>query len=334
MKNKVCKYPFQYVEIHPSGNIACCCSSFTDDYFFGNIFKNSFDEIWNGKKAKKFRKDIIEKKYSYCHLDMCSGIDTEQYIDIKEVNEDAPYPKIVNFSVDETCNVRCVMCRDTKRCPSPTKRKKLMEMIDTTFIPMLKNAELLQLNGEGEIFASSICKEFIKKSSEIYPNLKYEIITNGQLCNQKNLEELNITDKIERITISIHASSKETYEKIVRDGKYETVMQNIEFLNKLHKSGKIEDFSLAYVISSMNYKDLPNFIKLINKLEISGQLREFMDWGDSSIMCQNFDKYNIVSKNHPEHNDFVQLLNDPIFNSQFCFMNDVIRNVQKEYKNK
>lgn len=332
MKNKVCKYPFQYVEIHPSGNIACCCSSFTDDYFFGNIFKNSFDEIWNGKKAKKFRKDIIEKKYSYCHLDMCSGIDTEQYIDIKEVNEDAPYPKIVNFSVDETCNVRCVMCRDTKRCPSPTKRKKLMEMIDTTFIPMLKNAELLQLNGEGEIFASSICKEFIKKSSEIYPNLKYEIITNGQLCNQKNLEELNITDKIERITISIHASSKETYEKIVRDGKYETVMQNIEFLNKLHKSGKIEDFSLAYVISSMNYKDLPNFIKLINKLEISGQLREFMDWGDSSIMCQNFDKYNIVSKNHPEHNDFVQLLNDPIFNSQFCFMNDVIRNVQREYK--
>lgn len=327
---KICKYPFQYAEVHPSGDIACCCSSYTDDYFFGNIFKQNFDEIWNGNKAKEFRKDILNGKYSFCHLDMCRGIDSEQFIDIKDTSETAEYPKIVNFSIDETCNVKCVMCRDKAKSPSPEKKQKLMEMIDTTFIPMLKNADLLQINGEGEIFASSICKEFIKKASELYPKLKFEIITNGQLCNKQNLEKLNITDRIERITISLHASTKETYEKIVRGGSFERVMKNIEYLNSLFKAGKIGDFSLAYVISSLNYKDLPGFVKLVDKLKIIGQLREFMDWGDASNMCKDFTKYNIVDRQHPEHKNFVKILNNPIFNSEYCLMNDVIRNVQKE----
>lgn len=330
LPKQVCKYPFQYAEIHPSGDIACCCSSYTDDYFFGNIFKHSFDEIWNGRKARSFRKDILKQKYSSCHLDMCSGIDTEQYIDEKEVSEISPYPKIVNFSVDDTCNVKCVMCRDENRAPGLSKRIELEKMVDTTFVPMLKNAELLQLNGEGELFASSICKEFVRKAATTYPNLKFELITNGQLCTQDNLEDLNITDRIERITISLHASTKETYEKIVRGGKFERVMKNIEYLNSLHKSGKIGDFSLAYVISSLNYKDLIGFAKLVNKLKIVGQLREFMDWGDASEMCRNFSKYNIVDENHPEHKDFVELLNNPIFDSEYIMMNDVIRNVQKE----
>lgn len=327
----VCKYPFQYAEIHPSGEIACCCSSYTDDYFFGNIFKHSFDEIWNGNKAKYFRRDILKQKYSNCHLNMCSGIDTEQYINIDEVSENAPYPKIVNFSVDDTCNVKCRMCRDKIRTPSAGKRKKLAKMVDTTFIPMLKNAELLQLNGEGELFASSICLDFIKKAAETYPDLKFELITNGQLCSRYNLKKLNITDRIERITISLHASTKTTYERVVRGGKFERVMKNIEYLNSLHKRGKIGDFSLAYVISSVNYKDLKGFVKLVNKLKIVGQLRELMDWGDVSRMCRNFDQYNIVDKNHPKHEDFVKLLNDPIFDSEYCMMNDIIRSVQKEF---
>lgn len=328
--SKICKYPFEYIEIHPNGNIACCCSSYTDDYFFGNIFKQSFEEIWNGKKAKKFRKDILDGKYSFCHLDMCSGIDSDQYINSDIVSEIAEYPQIVNFSVDDTCNVKCVMCRDKARFPSKVKKQKLMEMIDTTFVPMMKNAKLLQLNGEGELFASDICKEFIKKISNLYPNMKYELITNGQLCNEENLKKLNITDKIERITISLHASSKETYEKIVRGGSFERVMNNIKYLNKLHKTGKIEDFSLTYVTSSMNYKDLPDFIKLANDLQIVGQIRELMDWGDVSEMCENFSKYNIVDKNHPKHQEFVDILQDPIFDSEYCLMNDVIRNIQKE----
>lgn len=327
---KICKYPFSYIEIHPKGTVACCCSSYTDDYFFGNVFKESFEEIWNGKKAQKFRQDILDGKYSFCHLDMCSGIDTCKYMSKKDAKMEMPYPKIVNFSIDETCNVKCVMCRDRIKATNKTRLAKLEKLLDTTFIPMLKNAELLQMNGEGEVFASSLCKKFIKMAAETYPNLKFELITNGQLCTKENLEALKITDRIERITFSVHGSTKETYEKVMRGGKFEVMLKNLKYLNSLRKKGKLENLSMTYVISSMNYKDLPGFVKLAEELGISAQLREFMNWGEASQMNIDFDKYDIINKNHPEHKAFCELLKQPIFKSELCLMDDVIRKCSLE----
>ncbi len=326
---KVCKYPFTYVEIHPRGTVACCCSSYTDDYFFGNIFEQSFEEIWNGEKARIFRKDILEGKYSFCHLDMCTGIDTCKYMKKKDANLIMPYPKIVNFSLDETCNVKCVMCRDRIKATNKKKLEKLEKLLETTFIPMLQNAQLLQMNGEGEVFASSLCKKFIKIAAQTYPKLKFELITNGLLCSKENLEALGITDRIERITFSVHASTKETYQKIVRGGNFETMLKNLRYLNELKKCGKLENLSVTYVISSLNYKDLPGFVELAKELEISAQLREFMNWGEASYMNKHFDEFDITNPKHPEHKEFSNMLKLPVFKNEFCLMDDVIRDCIK-----
>ena len=330
-KNMICKYPFSYVEINKDGNLSCCCSAYTDDYFWGNIYKQSFEEIWNGKIAQNFRQDIMDGKYTHCIFDRCLGIDENHDMPYEKASLVAKYPKTVNFSLDDTCNCHCVICRDKKKGLSKVKAEKLDKMIDTTFIPMLKNATLLQMNGEGEIFASAFCKKLIKKAAETYPKLKFELITNGTLCNEKNLTELGIVDRIFGITVSLHAATKETYEKFVRGGNFEKTMENINYLNSLFKKGYFKEYSLAYVITPVNFRELPDFIKLLNKLKICGQLLEFRDWGDASEMNVNFKKNDILDTNHPDHKEFAELLKDPIFNSKYCQMNDVIRNVLEEY---
>lgn len=330
MKKQICKYPFTYVEMNQDGNVSCCCSAYTNEFFFGNIYKKSFEDIWNGDIAQKFRQDIMDGKYSHCNFDMCLGIDDNHDMDYEKASVIAEYPKIVNFSLDNTCNCRCIMCRDKFKKLSPQKAELLDSMIDTHFLPMLKNAELFQLNGEGEMFASEFCKKLIKVAAEKYPNLKFEIITNGTLCNKENLESLGITDRIIRITVSMHAATKETYEKVVRGATFEKTMANIRYLNDLFKSGQIEDLSLAYVISPVNFRELPDFVKLLNELEIVGQLLEFRDWGEASEMNINFYENDILRKDHSNHQEMVKILQDPIFDSEYCLMNDVIRNVQRE----
>lgn len=51
-----CLYPFAFVQLQPNGDLACCGSQ--PDYVLGNIREASFGEIWNGARARAFRKYI------------------------------------------------------------------------------------------------------------------------------------------------------------------------------------------------------------------------------------------------------------------------------------
>ena len=53
-----CKHPFNSIQVQNTGEIYCCCCYWTDFYSFGNIFEQSFDEIWNGKRAKEYESTI------------------------------------------------------------------------------------------------------------------------------------------------------------------------------------------------------------------------------------------------------------------------------------
>lgn len=49
--NKRCIRPWRVAPIYPNGNLIPCL-----DYSFGNLRESSFREIWNGQRAKRFRK--------------------------------------------------------------------------------------------------------------------------------------------------------------------------------------------------------------------------------------------------------------------------------------
>ena len=59
--SKYCKHPFHTIQIQNTGEVYCCCCYWTNFYSFGNIFEKSFDEIWNGDKAKEFIDKRIKK---------------------------------------------------------------------------------------------------------------------------------------------------------------------------------------------------------------------------------------------------------------------------------
>ena len=98
-----CKHPFHTIQIQNTGEVYCCCCYWTNFYSFGNIFEKSFDEIWNGEKAKAFRKQFVENNYKYCNLDVC-----DPFLQEFEPDYTADYPKKVEFSYDRRCNVRCI----------------------------------------------------------------------------------------------------------------------------------------------------------------------------------------------------------------------------------
>ncbi|MGN0014758.1 MAG: SPASM domain-containing protein [Candidatus Gastranaerophilaceae bacterium] len=325
---QICLHPFRSIEVYDNGETSCCwCPYLVNKYSYGNIFEQSFEEIWNGEKAKAFRQDVLDGKYTWCDLTMCATDGSLSYYteNPDEVSIESPYPLTVNFALDHSCNLKCIMCRDKIDCNKKEVVEKLDALLDDTFIPMLKNAQLLHPCSLGEVFVSKHAQKLIKMATEKYPNLNFCIYSNGMFCDEEHITKLGLTNKIDRLLISVHASTKETYDKVVRGGDFDRVMKNLEWAAGEQAKGHIGNVTLNYVVSSLNYQDMAEAAKTAKRLNISASFWELRSW-ESSDMSKNVEPYAIFEESHPEHDKLVEVLKDPIFLSRWVVLNDVIKN--------
>lgn len=303
--SEICQRPFSEIEIDTNGDVHTCCPSYLKNYPIGNIFKvNSFDEIWYGDKAVNFRKKLLNNNYELCHTEICNKKINQEDI---ELCEKPDYPTLVRFAYDTQCNLKCMLCRDSIICNSEDAVKKYDDMIETILMPILKNAKILSLTSSGEVTASAHSQKVLKRAAELYPNLKFEILTNALLFNEEFCNKLGIIDKIDRIVISMHAMTKNTYETIMRGSNFETVMKNLEFIIDLYKQKKLNEVSVVFVASSLNYKEIPMFVEFCHKNNINPVIWEYRKFGNTE-MGQKFSQYAVWEKNHPDYNDFVKIL--------------------------
>ena len=56
-----CKWPWERVVINSDGHVVPCCNDFNSFYSMGNVFEQSFHEIWFGTKYNRFRKSILKR---------------------------------------------------------------------------------------------------------------------------------------------------------------------------------------------------------------------------------------------------------------------------------
>ncbi len=324
VKNQFCIKPYQFFEIGSYGDCYCCSRLWNDSYCLGNILEEGFDNVWNGEKAQAIRQSIIDKNYKFCDTNVCimpRG---------KEITSPiADFPEEVSLCYDNTCVQQCIYCRDTPQVMSKEEQEKWDALIEPVFIPMLQKAKLVTVNVSGEIFISEHSKKLVKRIAEVYPNIKFAIITNGIMCSEENLKDLGIADKIVDIRVSIPSCKEETYNKVVRNGDFHKVMKNLEYISSLKKQGLIKVFHINCVIHSLNYKDLVDLAKYAKKLGSCLNAMIVKDMGQNTKFLNQIDKYLVTSTEHPEYNEFVKIMNNPIIkNNDEFLMNDSFKNLR------
>ena len=72
MNKNICKVPFGFIEINQGGGVYTCCSAYIKDGCIGNIFNQSFEDIFNSDKAKTIRRNCLNDDYSMCFNHLCS----------------------------------------------------------------------------------------------------------------------------------------------------------------------------------------------------------------------------------------------------------------------
>ena len=99
------------LDVYHDCSVYTCCADFINFYSIGNIYNESFENIWNGEKAIALREKMLNADFSLCK-DICH----RKYSDCYKADDYFPimkkYPEEISVGTDNSCNVACKICRD------------------------------------------------------------------------------------------------------------------------------------------------------------------------------------------------------------------------------
>ena len=133
-------------------------------------------------------------------------------------------PTMVNIEPTNKCNLKCIMCpRDEmERTLGVMELDVYKKVIDQC---VESGVTQITLNGYGEPFIAKQVFEMIDYTMRSSLNLK--INTNGHYFKLKNIEKL-LDNPPHHLSISLDGATKETYEKVRVNGRFDRLMSNLK----------------------------------------------------------------------------------------------------------
>lgn len=268
LKAPLCNAPFTNMLFVPTGKVMAC--HYNRGTIIGDINKNNLKDIWFGKKIDKLRNKIKDSDLSYgcqnCYYELknknyyLSGSYKYNYLK-QNVNK---MPALLDFQLENTCNLECIMCSSEYSSAIQTNREHLekhnspynndfIEQVKP-FIPFLKSASFTG----GEPFIIKIYRELWKLFNELNPAIPLYISTNASFIPEtikSILENGNFN-----FTVSIDSLNKEVYEKVRKNANLNNTLQNIEYLYNL-TTNKNNSLSIKIVVMTLNAQELPEMVK-------------------------------------------------------------------------
>jgi MoaA/NifB/PqqE/SkfB family radical SAM enzyme len=206
------------ITVNSDLTLSCNCQDYDGSGHLGDLRKNSFEEIFFGPVAQKFRDDLAKGKMPISTCSRCG--------DLRRLNRgEAPRKPRLPYRgmlLENTviCNVDCIGCAREGAANVRTKKTmplaELSQMADLAARLGMQRIFYLNL---GEPFLSpTICQE-LPLLREKNPNAYIRVSTNGVLLNTDAKREaaLNLSD----IQFSVHGISDAMCEKYMMRGSFE-----------------------------------------------------------------------------------------------------------------
>lgn len=272
-KDRLCFAPFTNLYFGIDGSIASCyAQSYIVDY--GKYPETSITDAWNSNTAKRTR-SLVEDRYLPPACNLCYTQVLERNFDVSyagvydQHKPDADFPVSMEFYLDNTCNLECIMCsaenssliakkNGISKQKSPYTQLFLDEL--NSFIPNLKHTYFFG----GEPFLISIYYDIWEQIINLNRNCIIDITTNGTVVNEKVKSILGKANF--NINISIDSLQKERFESIRNNADFETVMKNLDYFYE-YCGTKNTQFFISFCPLQQNWEEIPDILEFANKLD-------------------------------------------------------------------
>jgi MoaA/NifB/PqqE/SkfB family radical SAM enzyme len=237
--------------------VSCNCQDYDGSGHLGDLRKNSFEEIFFGPIAQKFRDELAKGKMPIPTCSRCGDLRRS------EKNEMPPKPHLPHrgMLLENTviCNVDCIGC--AREGAANVRTKKTMPLAELSLMAdlaaRLKMERIFYLNLGEPFLSPTICQELPLLRSK-NPDAYIRVSTNGILLNTDAKREaaLNLSD----IQFSVHGISDAMCEKYMMRGSFEKAFDAMKQMVKFRDARGLKMPYLEWKYLLFNWNDSPKTI--------------------------------------------------------------------------
>jgi len=280
-----CNLPHKTVAIDGFGNCMICeCDGWLPISVCNIMEVDTLDQIWQSPRAKTIQGSVDQGKFTWCSVNRCGILKGDK---VRQTY-------YVSINIDDSCNLACPSCRKSKVYRTDgeefNSRYKLVVRL-LNLINKFDSPIEIMMSGNGDPFASLIYRPLLL-GMEPKKNINIRFLTNGLLL-KKLMPKMSIKQSIRHLDISIDAGDRETYERVRLGGKWETLIENLDYV----KHNMDCEVTLKFVLQRDNLASLDNFVSLVERYQFRGNIIPIEDWGTLG----NFSAHNIFDTSHPDH---------------------------------
>ena len=170
-------------------------------------------------------------------------------------------PECLHIEVSYTCNLHCMMCpRHFEGVPQEVLPPELFERLR----PYLGRFPYVHLTGYGEPLMSPHFVDFIKAVRQA--GSRPVVTTNGLLLKGKLARRI-LEERIDCISVSIDASTPETYEQVRGKGTFLKLLETLRQFAELRREIRPEVYMVwIFILMRSNYRELPQAVEFAKEL--------------------------------------------------------------------
>lgn len=262
------------------------------------------EDVWSNPLARELQKDVEDKKFTWCAVEHCRIMER----DLHWINNKGQEFYSIYVNVDESCNLACPSCRTDMILHTQGDDYNRQLVYAEHIVNLLRNFNErthITLTGNGDPLASNIMRPFV---TNWIPNDNHTItlFTNGLLMS-KQLPDSKILPNISEFKISIDAGSKEVYEVVRRPGKFDKLIENLDWMHENKPEGA--NIHFRFVCQKANAHDVVNFVKLTERYDAECSISRLDDWGT----FENFAEEDVVDQlDHPLRPGFLEQIREVV----------------------
>lgn len=266
----LCYAPHSNLYFDNFGVVRVCC--FNVKFPAGSILKNTIDEIWQSAQIKILRDSLKNYQFGpgcdFCEFrsaETFANVSMRRFDEFPVPAENPLWPQQMEFSISNVCNLECIMCRGLWSSAIRSRREKLPPLArlygDAFFeslwkyLPHLKRMRFLG----GEPFLISEYYRLWDRMIAESLAIPCHVTTNGTQHGagvERVLEQVPMS-----FAVSLDAATKQTYESIRVNAKYDEVMENTRRFRDYAKARKTS-FCLTFCLMRQNWHEFGDFCLL------------------------------------------------------------------------
>jgi sulfatase maturation enzyme AslB (radical SAM superfamily) len=271
---RICLAPWTSMNFTIDGHVSVCCLNRVTSI---PLAGRTLLDIWNGPEFQKLRAHVTEGDLSYdcsvCKAQFDAG--NRAGLKANDYQKFAPphprFPKVMEFCLDNTCNLACTMCNSVL---SSTIRKERglpphRRLYDDSFVkglePFIPHLQEAVFSG-GEPFLIPLYYRIWEMMVELNPDIIISVVTNGTMLNDR-IRELLERGRF-RINVSIDSVNPETYAAIRRNADFEKVMRNFQWYREYGERKGLR-VNIPVCLLTLNWPELPQIVRFANLQNVS-----------------------------------------------------------------